>query len=97
MTTGDKIGIEVLEFKNHETPKDFEYGKTSTLHFCVYILDIEGVAAKIVEHGGKQRMPIGEDYPGVKPDKMGYLEDPFGLIYELYSHRYELTYSLGAD
>ena len=50
----------------------------------------------IVEHGGKQRMPIREYYPGEKPYRMCYVEDPFGLIFEVYSHSYELTYSQGA-
>ena len=96
MSTGDKIGVEMFEFKNNETPKDFEYWKTSTFHFCVQDPDIEGLVAKIVEHGGKQRMPIREYYPGEKPYRMCYVEDPFGLIFEVYSHSYELTYSQGA-
>ena len=44
----------------------------------------------------KQRMPIREYYPGEKPYRMVYVEDPFGLIFEVYSHSYELTYSQGA-
>ena len=96
MSTGDKIGVEMFEFKNNETPKDFEYWRTSTFHFCVQDPDIEGLVAKIVEHGGKQRMPIREYYPGEKPYRMCYVEDPFGLIFEVYSHSYELTYSQGA-
>ncbi|MET4653491.1 hypothetical protein ABIC15_000206 [Exiguobacterium sp. PvP048] len=51
---------------------------------------------KIVAHGGKQRMPIREYYPGEKPYRMVYCEDPFGNLVELYSHSYELTYSEGA-
>ena len=35
-------------------------------------------------------------YPGQKPYRMVYCEDPFGNIVELYSHSYELTYSAGA-
>ena len=31
-----------------------------------------------------------------KPYRMVYVEDPFGLIFEVYSHSYELTYSQGA-
>jgi hypothetical protein len=27
---------------------------------------------------------------------MYYVEDPFGIIFEVYSHSYELTYSSGA-
>ena len=96
MSTGDKIGVEMFEFKNNERPKGFEYWKTSTFHFCVQDPDIEGLVEKIVAHGGKQRMPIREYYPGQKPYKMCYVEDPFGLIFEVYSHSYELTYSQGA-
>jgi hypothetical protein len=25
-----------------------------------------------------------------------YVEDPFGIVFEIYSHSYELTYSAGA-
>ena len=31
MSTGDKIGVEMFEFKNNESPKGFEYWKTSTI------------------------------------------------------------------
>ena len=58
--------------------------------------EVEGLVEKIVAHGGKQRMPIREYYPGEKPYRMCYVEDPFGLIFEVYSHSYELTYSQGA-
>ena len=47
-------------------------------------------------HGGKQRMPVREYYPGEKPYRMVYCEDPFGNLIEIYSHSYELTYSAGA-
>ncbi len=96
MSTGDRIGIEMFEFDNHEQPEQFEYWKTGTFHFCIQDPDIEGLVKRIVEHGGKQRMPIREYYPGEKPYRMCYVEDPFGLIFEVYSHSYELTYSAGA-
>jgi hypothetical protein len=48
------------------------------------------------DHAGKQRMPIRECYPCQKPYRMVYVEDPFGLIFEIYSHSYELIYSAGA-
>lgn len=59
-------------------------------------LVIEGLVEKFKQHGGKQRMPIREYYPGEKPYKMVYVEDPFGNIFEIYTHSYELTYSQGA-
>jgi lactoylglutathione lyase family protein len=96
MSTGDKIGIELFEFKNNEKPKEFDYWKTGTFHFCIQDPEIEALVTKIVEHGGKQRMPIREYYPGEKPFKMVYVEDPFGIVFEIYTHSYELTYSAGA-
>jgi catechol 2,3-dioxygenase-like lactoylglutathione lyase family enzyme len=97
MATGDKIGVELFEFPNNEpVEKEFKFYRTGLFHFCIQDPDIEGMVAKIVAAGGKQRMPIREYYPGEKPYKMCYVEDPFGTIFEVYSHSYELTYSSGA-
>ncbi|MCP3032712.1 lactoylglutathione lyase family protein [Halobacillus sp. A1] len=97
LSTGDKIGIELFEFPENEQPENnFEYWKTGIFHFCVQDPDIEGIVEKIKEYGGKQRMPIREYYPDEKPFKMVYVEDPFGNIFEIYTHSYELTYSAGA-
>ncbi|MBM7703470.1 lactoylglutathione lyase family protein [Metabacillus iocasae] len=97
LSTVDKVGIELFEFPNSEQPENnFEYWKTGVFHFAVQDPDIEGLAKKIVEHGGKQRMPIREYYPGEKPFKMVYCEDPFGVLIEIYTHSYDLTYSAGA-
>jgi lactoylglutathione lyase family protein len=97
LSTSDKVGIEIFEFPHKpKSPGEFEPFKCGIFHFCVQDPDIEGLAAKIVKAGGKQRMPIREYYPGEKPFKMVYMEDPFGIIFEIYSHSYELTYSSGA-
>jgi len=97
LSTGDRIGIELFEFPNNVRPDDnFEYWKTGIFHYCVQDPDIEGLVEKIKAHGGKQRMPIREYYPGDKPYRMVYCEDPFGNLVEIYSHGYELTYSEGA-
>ncbi len=97
LSTGDRVGVEMFEFRNSEPAStEFQYWKTSIFHFCVQDPDVEGLLAKIVAAGGKQRMPIRYYYPGEKPYRMVYCEDPFGNIVELYSHSYELTYSSGA-
>ena len=97
LSTGDRVGVEIFEFPNHETPaNNFEYWKTSVFHFCVQDPDVEGLAERVVRHGGKQRMPVRYYYPGEKPYRMVYMEDPFGNILEIYSHSYELIYSAGA-
>jgi len=87
----------LFEFPNNTKPQaEFNPYQTGIFHFCVKDPDVEGLAKKIVEHGGKQRMPIREYYPGEKPYKMVYMEDPFGNIIEIYSHSYELHYGAGA-
>ena len=98
MSTGDKIGVEIFEFNNAEQRENnFEYWKTGVFHYSVQDPDLEGLAEKIVEHGGKARMKAPRYYyPGEKPYRMIYMEDPFGNIVEIYSHSYELTYSAGA-
>jgi lactoylglutathione lyase family protein len=98
LSTGDRIGVEIFEFKDQENPKDnFEYWKTGIFHFCVQDPDVEGLAERIVAAGGKKRMPEPRYYyPGEKPYRMIYMEDPFGNILEIYSHSYELIYSAGA-
>lgn len=97
LSTSDKVGIELFEFPNKpKTPGTFEPYKTGIFHFCVQDPDIEALADKIVAAGGKQRMPIRAYYPDERPYRMVYMEDPFGNIIEIYTHSYELTYSLGA-
>ncbi|MBJ3813897.1 lactoylglutathione lyase family protein [Shimwellia pseudoproteus] len=97
LATGDKVGIEIFEFPAAETPENnFEYWKTGVFHFSVQDPNLEALVEKIVAAGGKQRMPVRYYYPGEKPYRMVYMEDPFGNIIEIYSHSYELTYSAGA-
>jgi lactoylglutathione lyase family protein len=98
LSTGEGIGIELFEFRNAERRADnFEYWKTGLFHFCVKDPDVEGLVKRIEEYGGRQRMKqVRYYYPGQKPYRMVYCEDPFGNIIEIYSHSYELTYSAGA-
>ncbi|HSJ68829.1 MAG TPA: lactoylglutathione lyase family protein [Anditalea sp.] len=97
LSTADKIGIELFSFPATENKKpEFNPFQTGLFHFCVQDPDIEGLIEKIEASGGKKRMPIREYYPNEKPFRMCYVEDPFGVVFEIYTHSYELTYSPGA-
>ena len=97
MSTSDGIGIELFSFPvSKDKAVEFSPFRSGLFHFCVQDPNIEELTEKIVAHGGKQRMPIREYYPGEKPYRMVYVEDPFGVVFEIYSHSYELTYSSGA-
>lgn len=65
-------------------------------HSAIQDPDLEGLLAKIIAAGGKQRMPVREYFRDKKPYRMVYVENPFGIVFELYSHSYELTYSSDA-
>ena len=97
LATSDGIGIELFSFSQgvKEAPP-FNPFNTGLFHFCIQDPEIEKLTKEIVSHGGKQRMPIREYYPNEKPFKMVYVEDPFGIVFEIYTHSYELTYSSGA-
>lgn len=59
MATGGTIGVELFEFANAGKPENkFEYWKTGVFHFCVQDPDVAALARRIVENGGKQRMPL---------------------------------------
>lgn len=97
LSTGDGIGIEIFEFDGNRAPSEnLDYRRHGTFHFAIQDPDLEGLLARIVAAGGRQRMPVREYFPGEKPYRMVYVEDPFGIVFELYSHSYELTYSAGA-
>jgi catechol 2,3-dioxygenase-like lactoylglutathione lyase family enzyme len=52
LSTGDRIGVELFEFKGQVNPEDnFEYWKTGIFHFCVQDPNVEELAEKIVAAG----------------------------------------------
>tara|TARA_R110001583_G_scaffold35585_2_gene118214 strand:- start:21 stop:533 length:513 start_codon:yes stop_codon:yes gene_type:complete len=97
LSTSDGIGIELFSFpKGVKKAPEFSPFNTGLFHFSVQDPEIENLVTEIVAAGGKQRMPIRAYYPNEKPFKMCYVEDPFGIVFEIYTHSYELTYSSGA-
>lgn len=98
LSAGDGIGFELFEFpQTIEEVRPFEYWRRGLFHFCVQDENLEERVKIIEALGGRQRMSqVRKYYPGEKPYRMVYCEDPFGNIFELYSHSYELTYSVGA-
>lgn len=97
LATADRIGFELFQFDGNEAPQDnMAFRRHGMFHFAIQDPDLEGLLAKIIAAGGKQRMPVREYFPNKKPYRMVYVEDPFGIVFELYSHSYELTYSAGA-
>lgn len=95
LVTTDGIGVELFEMKNRAERHDLNFSRLGIFHFCLQTDDFESVMQKTEEFGGKVRMDVMRYHPDDdnKPAKMVYLEDPFGNLFELYSHSYEETYS----
>jgi len=95
LVTKDDIGFELFEMKDREEKHNVDFSKIGIFHFCLETDDFQGVIEKVEQYGGKVRMDIMRYHPedDNKPYKMVYLEDPFGNLFELYSHSYRETYS----
>jgi len=95
LVTTDGIGVELFEMKERAERHDLDFSRLGIFHFCLQTDDFETVMQKTEQFGGKVRMDIMRYHPedDNKPAKMVYLEDPFGNLFELYSHTYEETYA----
>nr|WP_255457254.1 VOC family protein [Mycobacterium sp. Marseille-P9652] len=92
MDAGNGVGLELFEFsepkpdpRGADENQQFYLHKTGTFHFCVIDPDVEGLARRIAESGGKQRSAVWEFAEGIG-FYVCYCEDPFGNIVEIYSH-----------
>ncbi len=95
LVTTDGIGVELFEMKERAERHVVDFSRIGIFHFCLETDDFENVIKKTKEFGGKARMDIMRYHPedDSKPYQMIYLEDPFGNLFELYSHTYKETYS----
>lgn len=88
MASDDRIDIELFEFPNNEqSESNCEFLKQVS---CIirFKAQMSKGSSENSPHGGKQRMSICEYYPGDKPYRIVYCEDPFGNLVEIYSHSY---------
>lgn len=91
LATANGVGIELFQFSNPKTTRreeNFEYWRTGIFHICITDPDVEGLAKRIEETGGKLRSKIWSLWID-KPYRVCYCEDPWGNIVELNSHSYE--------
>jgi catechol 2,3-dioxygenase-like lactoylglutathione lyase family enzyme len=97
MTGANGVVIEVFEFERPKSiaPDDnFQYWKNGVFHLCFVEPEIETMAKRIADSGGKQRSRVWPLFAD-KPYKIVYCEDPFGNIIELNSHSTEQVWSNG--
>ena len=95
LVTLDGIGVELFEMKNRQDRHKVDFSRLGIFHFRLQSDNFNEVIKNTIKLGGKVRMDIMRYHPedDNKPAKMVYLEDPFGNLFELYSHTYEETYA----
>ncbi|ADT89039.1 VOC family protein [Vibrio sp. Vb2880] len=95
LLTNDGIGFELFEMKERQERHQVDFSRIGIFHFCLQTDDFEGTIQRVEAFGGKVRMDIMRYHPedDNKQAKMVYLEDPFGNLFELYSHTYAETYA----
>ncbi|WP_086982259.1 VOC family protein [Vibrio aphrogenes] len=95
LLTKDGIGFELFEMKERQQRHEVDFSRIGIFHFCLQTDDFEGVIKRTEELGGKVRMDIMRYHPEDENNtsQMVYLEDPFGNLFELYSHSYQETYA----
>ncbi|NOH95518.1 VOC family protein [Vibrio sp. 99-70-13A1] len=95
LVTTDGIGVELFEMKERQERHEVDFSRLGIFHFCLQTDDFESTIANVEKFDGKARMDIMRYHPedDSKPAQMIYMEDPFGNLFELYSHTYEETYA----
>jgi catechol 2,3-dioxygenase-like lactoylglutathione lyase family enzyme len=98
LRSANGVGLQLFEFLDPAPPEHPTAGRSWGLglfHLCVTDADIEGLAQRIVDHGGRQtgvfRAISGTDYAAA------YCQDPWGNVIEINSHPYEETREFLAD
>jgi catechol 2,3-dioxygenase-like lactoylglutathione lyase family enzyme len=106
MSTADHVGIELVEIElvdsigsydakewEHKGSGLFNCGRFGLFHFGITVPDFQEFLDRLVAHGGKVRTPINTiqktDAAG-NHFKVVFAEDPFGNVFEIYTHSYEV-------
>jgi PhnB protein len=58
------------------------------VHLHLYVEDVDRVVEKAVEHGAKLLRPVQDQFYG---DRTGSVEDPFGHVWHIATHKEDLT------
>jgi catechol 2,3-dioxygenase-like lactoylglutathione lyase family enzyme len=96
MDTGNGVGFELFEFQEPEVKrpeKEFDFTRFSFTHISITDPNIEELAARIVETGGKLITSRVWESPEGSGYKVVHCLDPFGNYIEILSNSFERTLS----
>jgi catechol 2,3-dioxygenase-like lactoylglutathione lyase family enzyme len=90
LTTIDGLGIELFEFLDPALvvpDHTFEYWRTGIFHIALTVPNVEAVANRIAENGGRLLSKVWRLFEN-KEFEATYTQDPWGTVIELVSHPY---------
>lgn len=93
LATGNQIGVELFEFESTVGESVPDVSGPGLFHLCVIDPDVEGLAARIDEHGGDHYSEVWQIFEDDENYSLTYCRDPFGNLLEIYSHSHERIYS----
>jgi catechol 2,3-dioxygenase-like lactoylglutathione lyase family enzyme len=97
MPTADRVGVELFEFDgNYPKSAGFDFRRHGCFISACRTREWRGWWKRSLQRAAGSGCRCGRIFPGEKPCRMVYAEDPFSNVFEVYSHGHELTYSGGA-
>ncbi|ADN76152.1 Glyoxalase/bleomycin resistance protein/dioxygenase [Ferrimonas balearica DSM 9799] len=87
MAIGDSTLMLADEFPDMGFHAPAHYGGTP-VSFCLYVANVDAVYQRAVTAGAKALRPVEDQFYG---DRAGTLEDPFGHVWTLATHKEDLT------
>nr|AQQ74917.1 hypothetical protein [uncultured bacterium] len=87
ISIGDSIVMLADEFPDMNIRGPRTIGGTP-VSIMVYVEDVDAVVARAVEAGAKVQRPVQDQFYG---DRMGSVEDPYGHIWHIATHKEDLT------
>ncbi len=60
----------------------------TAVSICLYVEDVDALFQQALDAGGKEQRPVQDQFYG---DRSGTLEDPFGHVWTIATHKEDLT------
>jgi hypothetical protein len=96
LATVDRIGFELFEFDGNSAPAKTRLREHGIVSLAIQDPDVEGLLAEDHSCWRQTTYARARVFPDKKTLPMVYVEDPFGIVFEIYSHSYELHLLAGA-
>ncbi len=91
LVTGNQVGVELFEFEPQD--RDESPDRTGYFHVCVVDPDVEGLAERIADRGGKHHADVWRLHENDPKYRLTYCKDPYGNLIEIFSHNQEQMYN----